>query len=63
METIKEFIVEAIKLPEVWIYMITLAIVGWNLPAIRKGLNKDNIPQISRKRRGNISFFSFCKSL
>lgn len=33
METIKEFIVEAIKLPEVWIYMITLAIVGWNLPA------------------------------
>ena len=50
METIKEFIVEAIKLPEVWLYMITLAIVGWNLPAIRKGLNKDTHSSNKQKK-------------
>ncbi|WP_220392662.1 hypothetical protein [Bacteroides fragilis] len=50
MESIKEFVVEAIKLPEVWIYMIALVIVGWNLPAIRKGLNKDTNSSNKQKK-------------
>lgn len=50
METIKEFIVEAMKLPEVWIYVIALAIVGWNLPAIKKGLNKDTNSSNKQKK-------------
>ena len=51
MEQIKEFIAEAIRLPHVWIYMIALVIVGWNLPAVRKGLNKDT--DSSNKQKEN----------
>ena len=51
MEQIKEFIAEAIRLPQVWIYMIALVIVGWNLPAVRKGLNKDT--DSSNKQKDN----------
>ena len=51
MEQIKEFIAEAIRLPQVWIYMIALVIVGWNLPAVRKGLNKDT--DSSNKQKEN----------
>ncbi len=36
MEQIKEFIAEAIRLPQVWIYMIALVIVGWNPPGCQK---------------------------
>lgn len=50
-EEIKEFIAEAIRLPQVWIYMIALVIVGWNLPAVRKGLNKDT--DSSNKQKEN----------
>lgn len=42
---------EAIRLPQVWIYMIALVIVGWNLPAVRKGLNKDT--DSSNKQKEN----------
>ena len=38
-------------LPQVWIYMIALVIVGWNLPAVRKGLNKDT--DSSNKQKEN----------
>lgn len=51
MEQIKEFIAEAIRLPQVWIYMIALVIVGWNPPAVRKGLNKDT--DSSNKQKEN----------
>lgn len=33
------------------IYMIALVIVGWNLPAVRKGLNKDT--DSSNKQKEN----------
>ena len=49
--TDKEFIAEAIRLPQVWIYMIALVIVGWNPPAVRKGLNKDT--DSSNKQKEN----------